>query len=146
MSRDRIAGLALILVAGFVAFETRSLPFGSLASPGPGYWPMVLSGALALFGAATAALGGAVSPLAGRGWSGAGKPVAILAGCGFVALALEPLGYRTCIAIFVVFLLGIVERRRPLTVLGCALLLAFGTHYLIDRVLGVPLPRGPWEL
>jgi putative tricarboxylic transport membrane protein len=146
MKSDHAAGVALILIAGFIAFEARRLPFGSLTAPGPGYWPMILAAALAVFGLAVVLLGRGSPRLAARGWTGTGKALAILGSCVFVALALEPLGYRLTIALAVVFLLGVIERKHALVVLGAAIILSFGTHYLIDHLLNVPLPRGFWEL
>jgi putative tricarboxylic transport membrane protein len=146
MRRDQVAGAALILLAGFVVLESRKLPFGSFSAPGPGYWPIVLAGALAAFALAVILLGAASPRLGAAGWAGSLKALAILGACAFVALALEPLGYRATMMVVVLFLLGVVERKHPLLVVSTALVLAFGTHYLVDRVLNVPLPRGAWEL
>ena len=41
------------------------------------------------------------------------------------------------------FLLGI-ERRNPLVAVAVAAAVAFGAFYLINDVLRVPLPVGPW--
>jgi hypothetical protein len=37
VTRDRVAGLALLLLALLWAWETRQLPLGTLRDPGPGY-------------------------------------------------------------------------------------------------------------
>jgi putative tricarboxylic transport membrane protein len=146
MKRDQAAGGAFIVLAGFVIFESRKLPFGSMSDPGPGYWPVVLAVALAAFGLAVILLGTASPRLAASEWSGSRKAIAILGACAFVALALDRLGYRLTMVAVVVFLLGVVERKHPLLVATAAVALSFGTHYLIDHLLNVPLPRGPWEL
>jgi putative tricarboxylic transport membrane protein len=146
MRRDQVAGAALILLAGLVVVESRKLPFGSFSAPGPGYWPTLLAAALAAIALAVILVGAASPRLSAADWAGSGKALAILGACAFVALALEPLGYRATMAAVVLFLLGVVERRHPLVAVGAALLLSFGTHYLLDRILHVPLPRGPWEL
>ena len=146
MRRDQAAGGAFILLAAFVIVESRKLPFGSLSDPGPGYWPVVLAVALAVFGLAVIVLGAASPRLAASEWTGSRKAIAILGACGFVALALDRLGYRLTIVAVVVFLLGIIERKHPLLVATAAIALSFGTHYLIDHLLNVPLPRGSWEL
>ena len=146
MRRDQAAGGVLIVLAAFVIIESRKLPFGSLSAPGPGYWPVILALALAAFSVVVIVTGARSPTLAEAGWRGSAKAFAILGACGFAAVALDPIGYRATMAIVVVFLLGVIERKHPVVTLAAAILLSFGTHYLIDHLLNVPLPRGPWEL
>ena len=63
--------------------------------------------------------------------------------CAFAALALERLGYRLTITTMLLFLLGVVERKRPVAAAIFAAALAGGTFLLFDGILRVPLPRGP---
>ena len=143
---DRIAGAALALVALFVLWQSRVLPLGSLGNPGPAYMPTVLAALLLLGGLAIAALGGnAPSPgmLGFREWR---HVVAIVAACVFAALGLERLGYRLTMLVVLLFLLGVVERKRPVAALVFAVAFAGGTFLLFDGVLRVPLPRGPLGL
>jgi putative tricarboxylic transport membrane protein len=146
VTRDRVAGSALALLAVVTAWETRRLPLGTLSEPGPGYLPLLLALLLAGLGALVALRGGASPPLAALGWPEAGHAVAILAGCAFAAVALERLGYRLTVAILVGFLLGVMERKRPAVVAAVALGLSFASFFLFASLLKVPLPRGPWGL
>src|SRR5712691_9571490 len=69
LTTNRVAAVALALLAIVVLFESRKLPLGSLHNPGPAYMPVLL--ALALLGLAilVAAWGGAGSGLRAVGWS-----------------------------------------------------------------------------
>ena len=43
LTRDRVAGVALLLFAAAVMWEDRAFPLGSVTKPGPGYMPMLLA-------------------------------------------------------------------------------------------------------
>ena len=143
MTVDRIAGTALALLAVFVLWQSRALPLGSLANPGPAYMPTALATLLLLGGIAIAVLGGASPPAASVRFGEWRHAVAIAVACAFAALALERLGYRLTITTMLLFLLGVVERKRPVAAAIFAAALAGGTFLLFDGILRVPLPRGP---
>ena len=148
MTTDRVAGTALALLALVVVEECRRgrLPFGTLATPGPAYAPVVLAAVLFLTGILIAVLGGRAIALSTAGWSEWRHVLAIVVTCAFVALALERLGYRLTVVVACVFLAGIVERRRPMPTVLLAVGLATGTYTLFATLLRVPLPRGPFGL
>jgi hypothetical protein len=146
MSTDRVAGGALIALGAWVAFESRALPLGGLRDPGPGFFPLVLAGLLALFGLAVAVADGRAPGLRSLAWPEARHAAAILAACAFAAFALERLGYRMTVFVLVAVLTGLVERRRPLAALAVAAGLSALSFYVFADVLKVPLPRGPLGL
>jgi len=148
VTTDRVAGLALAVLSLVVVEECRRgrLPFGTLAAPGPAYVPILLASVLLVTGILIAALGGRAPALGAAGWHEWRHAVAIVATCAFVALALERLGYRITVVAACVFLIGVVERQRPLPTMLVAIGLAAGTYYLFDTLLRVPLPRGPFGL
>jgi hypothetical protein len=146
MTTDRIAGLALGMIALYVLWESRALPLGSLRNPGPAFLPIALALALLGLGMLVALSGGASRPLREVDWPEARHAVAILAACAFAAWALERLGYRLTMAVTLLFLLRVVERRRLWFAVGFAVLLPALTFYLFDTLLRVPLPRGPFRL
>jgi len=143
---DRLAGAALALFALFVLWQIRVLPLGSLGNPGPAYMPTVLAALLLLGGVAIAALGGDAPRPGALGFHEWRHGVAIVAACVFAALGLERLGYRLTMLVVLLFLLGVVERKRPVAALVFAVAFAGGTFLLFDGVLRVPLPRGPLGL
>jgi putative tricarboxylic transport membrane protein len=142
---ERGAGLGLVLLALFVLEESwrLRLPLGSLANPGPAYFPGVLALLLLVAGAAMTVLGGGVpvATLQAREWRHA---VAIFVACAFCAMALERLGYRLTIVIALAFLVGVVERKPVVATIVFAGAAALGTFWLFDTLLRVPLPRGPF--
>ena len=50
MTIDRISGIVLLVLAGYIAFETRVLPLGTHQVPGPGYLPLLLASILGILG------------------------------------------------------------------------------------------------
>jgi putative tricarboxylic transport membrane protein len=143
---DRLAGATLAVFALFVLWQSRTLPLGSLGNPGPAYMPVALATLLFLGGLAVALLGGDTPPVSSLGFREWRHAVAIFAACAFCALALERLGYRVTILVALVFLLGVVERKHPVTALVFGVAFAAGTFFLFDTLLRVPLPRGPFGL
>lgn len=137
MNRHQLGGAVLVLIAGAILWEAKTHGF-SIA--GSGY-------AAPLFALAIAAMGGLVVLFGGDSdifsvRAGFVLTMGLVLACGFVAGAMDVLGYRASIAIAVVFLFGALEGRHPAAVIGAALLLAFGSHYLLETTLHVPLPRG----
>jgi apolipoprotein N-acyltransferase len=74
------------------------------------------------------------------------RAVAVVAAAAFAALALERLGYRLTVLTLLVFLVGIVERRRAWVVVLVAGGTALGSFWVFHTLLRVPLPRGPFGI
>ncbi len=144
LTADRVAGFGLVALALGIAWESARLPIGSVTDPGPGFLPLALAIALAVFGLVVALLDRDSRLWRELAWPEARRAAAILGACAFAALALEPLGYRLTTLLIVGFLLGVMERRHWLAVAVAAVVLSLGTHYLFATLLRVPLPRGPW--
>jgi len=146
MTVDRVAGVALGALALFVLVESRKLPLGTLHNPGPAYMPVVLALTMLGFAAALVAFGGRAPHVATVGWRDWRHTAAILGAGAFAALALERLGFRLTVALLLLVLVGVVERRHPLTAVAYAVAMALGTFFLFNTILRVPLPRGPFGL
>jgi len=143
---DRAAGMFFTAFSVLVLWESRKIPFGTMAEPGPGALPVLLALILLVCSVAVF-LGGRVGErLADVRWTEWRHAVAILGTCSFMALALERLGYRPTMTLACAFLLGVVERKGPLTTLLFSVGLPAGTYYLFDTLLRVQLPRGPFGL
>ena len=146
MTVDRVAGLALVLIGLVTMWESRVFPLGSLHRPGPAYMPVVLATLLILFGAAVFAMDARVRRLAEVGWPEWRHALAIFAACAFAAWGLERLGYRLTVAAVMAFLLLVVERKGWALGLTLTVAMAWGSFFVFDTLLRVPLPRGPFGL
>ena len=146
MTVDRVAGVALVLIGLATLWESRAFPLGSLPRPGPAYMPVLLAVLLVLFGVAVAAMGGRARRPAEVGWPEWRHAVAIFAACAFAAGGLERLGYRITMALVVAFLLLVVERKGWALSLALTLVMAWGSFFVFDTLLRVPLPRGPFGI
>lgn len=144
IASDRVSGLVLLALGGWILWLNREFPVGTLADPGPGYVPLLLAVGLGVIGLLVALAGGASQPLRAIEWSEAKRAVVILVACTALTLALERLGYRISVFAFLVFFLGVIERKHPLAVLAVAAGFSIGSYYVVASLLGVPLPRGPW--
>jgi len=141
---DQVSGLVLLLVALFVGWQNRSYPMGTLQEPGPGYVPFMLAVFLGVTALLIFVRGTRAQPLGEMAWPEAPRALVILVACSVAAFALERLGYRITVFAFLVFFLGIVERRHWLSTLILASAFAVLSYALFDTVLKVQLPRGPW--
>jgi hypothetical protein len=91
-------------------------------------------------------MGARARRLAEVGWAEWRHAVAIFAACAFAAVGLERLGYRLTIAVVVAFLLLVVERKGVVLGLVLTLVMAWGSFFVFDTLLRVPLPRGPFGI
>lgn len=141
---DRVSGIALILLALGVTWEAHKLPLGTLHNPGPGYMPTLLALVLGGLGIVIVVSGGNSPAFRSLGWGEGKHALAILGACAFAALALERIGYRLTTLLILLFVLGVVERKRPLAVTALSLGLSLGSFYVFYNLLRVQLPRSPW--
>jgi hypothetical protein len=143
---DAVAGVMLVLVALLVGWQNRAYPIGNLAEPGPGYMPLVIACALGVFGLLIALRSGA-SPLFNTiDWSEGRRGVVMLVACGVAVFALERIGYQLSMIALLIFMLGVVERKRAVPTLLVAFGFSFLSYFLFATLLKVQLPRGPWGL
>lgn len=141
---DQLSGLVLLALALYVAWENQEYPVGTLAEPGPGYLPLLLAIFLGGLGLLITLGGFRSAPLASMKWPEAPRAVVILIACWVATLALERIGYRLTVIALLVFLLGVVERKKPLPVALVSIGFALVSYYVVADLLIVPLPRGPW--
>ena len=70
------------------------------------------------------------------------RSIALLVALGITAAALEPLGYRLTMLLFVPGVLMLLGVRSPIPVVLCALAGSFGVFHVFYHWLKVPLPIG----
>jgi putative tricarboxylic transport membrane protein len=140
---DHFAGLVLMAIAAFVAWENRVYPLGSLASPGPGSVPLMLAVILGGLGLLIIVRGGASPLLNSIDWSESRRGFVLLIACGVATFALERIGYRLTMIALLVFILGVIERKKLLPTALVALGFAYGSYFMFATLLKVQLPLGP---
>ena len=145
--RDRGAA-AVLLVFGLIALEeARKLRFGSIAKPGPGFFPVVLAAAFSLVCVALL-----VNAMRKRDPNAASGPrlvwpqiVATMAALFVYALVLELLGFVAATFALLLFFFKALERQRWWIAVAGSAVTALVT-YLVFRVwLNVQLPAAPWS-
>ena len=144
MTTDRAAGATLVLIGLVTIWQSRAFPLGSLHRPGPAYMPVFLAGLLIVFGVAVFLMGSRAQRLLDVGWHEWRHAVAIFGACAFAAWGLERLGYRLTMAAVLVFLILVLEKKRLALGLALTIFMSWGSFYLFDTLLKVPLPRGPF--
>lgn len=144
LRNDQISGVVLIVIALVVAWFNREFPVGTLADPGPGYVPLLLACTLGGIGLLVAVMGAGSQSLAETTWPEATRALIIMVACVAATFALERIGYRLTTAAFLVFFLGVIERKHPLAVVLVSAGFSAASFYIIGTLLKVPLPRGPW--
>ena len=143
---DQVTGSVFAAFSLLVLWETRTIPFGFLAEPGPGVMPTVLAVTLLVCSVAVVIGGRSGERVSAVKWVEWRHAVAILGMCAFIALALERLGYRLTILIALLVLVSIVEKKGWIGSAVFAGCFSFGTHFLFNTLLRVPLPQGPFGL
>jgi putative tricarboxylic transport membrane protein len=145
-SIDRVAGVALVVLALAVLVASRVLPFGTVRTPGPAFMPVVLALLLLFFGLLLVAMRGGSDAFRALQWHEWRHAVAIVVTVVFFALALERLGYRLTVAVALLFLLGVMERKSVLFTLAFSLAVSAASFFVFSTLLRVPLPRGPFGI
>jgi putative tricarboxylic transport membrane protein len=139
---DRAAGAFFTAFSVLVLWESRAIPFGTMAEPGPGALPVLLALTLLACSVVVFVGGRAGERLADVQWSEWRHAVAILGTCCFMALALERLGYRVTIFVALLALVSLVEKRGWIAGIVFAGSFSLGTYFLFSTLLRVPLPKG----
>ena len=143
---DQVMGSVFAVFSLLVLWETRSIPFGFLAEPGPGAMPTLLAFTLLACSVAVLIGGRSGKRAADVRWTEWRHALAVLGTCAFMALAIERLGYRLMVFLALLALVAVVEKKGWLAGLIFAGCFSFGSHYLFNTLLQVPLPRGPFGL
>jgi putative tricarboxylic transport membrane protein len=146
----QITALVLFFFAALVAYESLQLKFYTPLGPGPGFFPLWLSLALAgltgaMFHQATY---GKPEPMAPDFFDSKLGYLRALAICGawtWATVMLVPLGYRLTMLVFFPFLLLSLGRVKWTTILLFTVIGSLVAYGLFTRVLRVNLPPGPFD-
>ena len=142
--RDALAAALALCFGAAALYESAKLPFGTVHSPGQGFFPWWTSAAvvflaLVLLSQVLTSRSSAAQEGVGR----IGKVALLLVVLIAYTFLLEPLGYPLCTFLLVVFMLRAIDPQRWTVALGMAAVTAVGSYIVFAIWLSVPLPRGP---
>ena len=144
VGRDVVVAIVALTFGAAATFESAKLPFGTVHSPGQGFFPLWISAVilvlalLLLVQALTSR-----SNVARQGFGRIAKVAVLLVVLALYTFLLDPLGYPLCTFLLVLFMLRATEPQRWAVALGMALITAVGSYIVFAVWLSVPLPRGP---
>ena len=143
--RELIAATVLLAFGLFAVAQARGLRFGTVAAPGPGFFPLCLAMAVCLAAvglivrAWRAAPAGAPAPTPGaRRFAVAGTLGALLV----YALVLEWLGFLLATFALLVFFFRALQRQSWLVVVTGSLATSLLSYLVFKTWLGINLPGG----
>ena len=142
--RDALAAVMALVFGAAAAYESAKLPFGTVHSPGQGFfpwWTSILVSLLALgllFQALTSR-----SSIVQQGPGRIAKVSLLLLVLIAYTFLLDLLGYLLCTFFLVLFMLRAIDLQRWTVALGMAAVTAVGSYVVFAVWLSVPLPRGP---
>ena len=146
MTRDLAAVALGVAVAILALWEARSLPVGTVRSPGQGFFPLAL-GLLLLFLSVVLLIqvlrAGAVDR--SRGGSRPGQVIGVVAALAAYTALLETIGYPIATFLLVLYMVKVTHPQRWPVALAVSFLAAGGSYLLFAVWLKVPLPPSPWR-
>lgn len=140
--RDRVATVGLLVFGLLALEEARKLRFGSIARPGPGFFPAVLAAAfsvvcLVLVVITFRSRDGQAPSLQRLGWP---KIAAAMAALFAYALVLERIGFVAATFALLLFFFKVLEGQRWPVAVASSLVTAFVTYVVFKMWLNVQLP------
>jgi putative tricarboxylic transport membrane protein len=146
--RERLCALGFLGVSGAYLVGALAFPVGSLAKPGPGFFPVAVGVFLCVAAAIlaiTARRGRSPAPAVDATPAAARTRVAVtVVGLVGFCLLLPWVGYPICAFLFVTLLLRRLGDIGWTGAAATAALASAATFYLFGVLLGVPLPAGPF--
>ena len=142
--RDALAAVMALVFGAVAAYESAKLPFGTVHSPGQGFFPWWTSILVSLL--ALVLLFQALTSRSGIAQMGAGriaKVVQLLVVLSAYTFLLDPLGYPLCTFLLVLFMLRVTDPQRWTVALSMAAITSVGSYIIFATWLSVPLPQGP---
>ena len=143
----QVTALVCLSFAVFIGWESYKLKYYLEMGPGPGFFPLWLSGifgvlAVMMFVHATF---GASDPMPEDFFPrrlGYFRIAAILGALTGALLLFEPLGFRLTMFAFFLFLLSALSRHRLIVSVPIAVAGSFGVYHVFTVFLKIPLPIG----
>jgi len=145
---DMITGIVLLVLAGYVMWESMQMPPSATFGPGSGFlpfWVGVILAVLAGFLVASVWTRKMTQKDSVNPFPGAKALLAItgvLGGLAAYIFLIEVLGFLVDTFLYVAFLVGMVERQRWSLTLGVAIVTTASLYIVFQVLLGISLPKG----
>ena len=150
--RGHDLGAAAVLLAFglFALSQARGLRFGSIVSPGPGFFPLCLAAALTLVSVALVVRAvraplAATRPAPSNRVGGRLTVIGTLGALVVYALVLERLGFLLATFVLLLFFFKALQRQRWVAALGGSVATSLVAYLVFKVWLGVNLPAGLWS-
>jgi uncharacterized membrane protein SirB2 len=141
---DHVAGGAFVAFGALVIALSGELPTGQLSMPGSGFLPKIVAVLTIVFGLALILRAGESPPFAEVSWND-GKHAVLVTLITAVAIALYTyLGFILTMALMMIALLIVIERRHPLRAVAYSTAVVFITYAGFVSLLKTPLPASPF--
>jgi len=141
--RDAIVAAVALALGATTVYESSQLPFGTINSPGPGFFPWWTSALIVLLALGLMIQAPTGSSMAREGPGRIAKVALLLVVLSAYTFLLDSLGYLICTFLLVLFMLRALDPQRWTVALGMAVITAVGSYVVFAVWLSVPLPRGP---
>jgi Tripartite tricarboxylate transporter TctB family len=142
LRRDHLAG-GVFVAAGLVVFAVSGdLPVGSMAMPGAGMMPKLVTSLMLAFGVIVLLRAGESPPLAEVSWADLSHAVRVIAVTAAGIALYEWLGFLATMSLLLFSLTFIVERKPLLPALAFSVGVTVFAYVLFGTLLKSPLPRG----
>lgn len=146
---DLISGCVLLVLSGFVIWESWNMPPSATFGPGPGFLPLwmgvIVAGLAAiLFLTALFRTHDPNEPAIFPGKKALTAVGLVLLGLTLYTILMEPLGFLANTLLFVAFLMAVVQREGFKVTAAVAVLTTAGLYIIFHLLLGISLPRSPF--
>jgi len=144
MVRRELAVAAVVLVfGGTAAYESAKLQFGTIHSPGPGFFPWWISILIVLLALVLLAqVLTSRSPTDREAFGRIAKVVALFIVLTAYTTLLNALGYPLCTFFLVLFMLRVTDPQPWAIAVGVAAVTSISSYIVFASWLSVPLPLG----
>jgi hypothetical protein len=142
LRRDHLAGGAFVAAGLLVFAVSGDLPVGSMAMPGAGMMPKLVTSLMLAFGVIVLLRAGGSPPLAKVSWADLQHAVRLIAITAVGVALYEPLGFLATMSLLLFSLVFIVERKPILPAAAFSVGVTVFAYVLFGTLLKSPLPRG----
>ena len=146
----QIASLVFLAFSAYLMFESRQMEYYVDLGPGPGFFPFWLGALLAVLSVIwlIQVSRGPAGPME-AGFipdrRGMVRVLSILISLGLFGWFVDDLGFQLSMLAFMVFLLIVLGRQKPIVTALVAIIGSFGVYYLFTHWLDVQLPASSIE-